>query len=114
MGEFNAGVSAASHICSATSDVHRDLQDFKSFEEFAKLLIKEGYISKPSWKDEYLVPLIQTKLAHLVNSLDLKKGERFDQFLGIDFILDQEFNLWILECDTNPLIFYLNPGTWVT
>ena len=76
---------------------------FDSFQEY----INEHLNAKVSVKDD-LVPQMQQIVIKTFNAVrkqldPLRRQHSFELF-GYDFILDQEFNLWLIEVNTNPCL----------
>ena len=76
---------------------------FDSFQEY----INEHLNAKVSVKDD-LVPQMQQIVIKTFNAVrkqldPLRRQHSFELF-GYDFILDQDFNLWLIEVNTNPCL----------
>ena len=71
---------------------------------FNPLLFK-GKIDNPNWLNDYLRPAFKKAFIHTVMMTEhafLKKSNVFEMF-GLDFILDEDLNLWFIECNASPV-----------
>ena len=75
-------------------------------EQLQEYLLEEGIISDPNWLDNYLRPEFKKVMIHLVRmSQDafFKKSSVFELY-GLDFVMDDNLQLWFIEANTMPLI----------
>jgi len=84
----------------------------KSFEEvkedyiwnFTRLqdyLLEKGYTNDPEWLDNYLRPQFKKAMIHLIRMSQhgfVKISSVFELY-GVDFILDDDLNLWFIEAN---------------
>ncbi|CAD8070420.1 unnamed protein product [Paramecium sonneborni] len=120
--KFNlSDFSKEAHVCNtAITKSHKEEtkqqdDDFYidwNLEELQELLIEEGFIKSKNWLHIHLMPQIQIKLFHLFNSARNKLfiDSRVGEFFGVDFILDQNLQLWIFECNRNPNFLVVTEG----
>ena len=69
-------------------------------------LLKVGKIKDPNWLDNYLRPEFKKAMVHLLRATShafLKRSQVFELF-GIDFMLDDNLNLWFIECNSGPVL----------
>ncbi|CAK77369.1 unnamed protein product (macronuclear) [Paramecium tetraurelia] len=113
--------SKEAHVCNTaiTKSLKEDIKQQNNeyyidwnLEELQDLLLQDGLIISTDWLNEYLMPQIQLKLFHLFNSVQNKlfKDSRVGEFFGVDFILDQNLELWIFECNRNPNFLVVTEG----
>jgi hypothetical protein len=104
-------VQAGVHICSTTSDTQANNHRFLTLEELGELLAKEGVVSTTTsskdWVQHHFRPLLEKKLAHFLRATEHGVGEdgRYLSFVGVDLLMDMEYNLWVMEADMNPYIY---------
>lgn len=85
-----------------------ELRDFQMWT-FAKLhdhLLKTGKTNDPNWLDNNLRLQFKKAMVHLLRMSQhtfLKRSSIYELF-GADFILDNNLNLWFLECNTSPVL----------
>lgn len=75
-----------------------------NLEGLQELLLKEGRIHSERWLDEYLYPRIHRSLIHMVRSTcyTFVRDSRFGEFFAVDFLLDDDLDVWVLEVNYNP------------
>jgi len=85
---------------------------FWSFERIQEYLLKVGKITDPNWLDNYLRPSFKKAFIHLLRATSgpFVKFSQTYELVGADFMLDDDLNLWIIECNTKPR---LQPYTMV-
>jgi len=77
-----------------------------SFERLEKYLLESGKVTDPKWLDNYLRPALQKAFIHLIRmtgSAFWKQSNVYELF-GLDFMLDENMELWYIECNPNPLL----------
>lgn len=77
-----------------------------------KLLIEEGRVRREdNWLNNYLYPKIYTKVIHTIRSGQdsFISDSRFAEFLAIDFLIDDDLDIWLLEINYNPQILSVTP-----
>ncbi|CAD8137738.1 unnamed protein product [Paramecium pentaurelia] len=78
-----------------------------NLEGIEELLKEQGRIPKnQNWLQEYLYPRIYVKIIHTIRSgqYAFYQDSRFCEFLAIDFLLDNDLDIWLLEINYNPQI----------
>ena len=76
------------------------------FDMLIKYLMEKGIITSENWLDEYLRPEFKKAMVHLVRMSQhsyLQRSSVYELF-GVDFILDEQLNLWFLECNSSPVM----------
>eukprot|EP01016_Furgasonia_blochmanni_P052304 TRINITY_DN8324_c0_g1_i1.p1 TRINITY_DN8324_c0_g1~~TRINITY_DN8324_c0_g1_i1.p1 ORF type:complete len:644 (+),score=179.94 TRINITY_DN8324_c0_g1_i1:2-1933(+) len=75
-----------------------------TLDKLQEYLLKEKLIKNDKWLDEYLRPAFKRSFAHLVRMArdGFYKDPRIYQLWGIDFMLDVDLNLWLIECNAIP------------
>jgi tubulin---tyrosine ligase len=60
----------------------------------------------PNYVNSYLVPKFKEQIIMSLESVKrkLKVGKGFFELFGYDFILDGEYNPWLIEVNTNPCL----------
>jgi tubulin polyglutamylase TTLL1 len=105
------------------NDVEGEVEEEEFFidwnlEGLQELLIKEGRISNEMWLDEYLYPRIHRSLIHMVRSTyyTFVRDSRyklalcsFGEFFAVDFLLDDDLEVWVLEVNYNPQVLAVTP-----
>ncbi|CAD8067466.1 unnamed protein product [Paramecium primaurelia] len=113
--------SKEAHVCNTaiTKSLKEDIKQQNNeyyidwnLEELQDLLIEDGLVISKNWLNDYLMPQISLKLFHLFNSVKHKLfiDSRVGEFFGVDFILDQNLQLWIFECNRNPNFLVVTEG----
>mmetsp|Transcript_37001 Transcript_37001/g.33263 ORF Transcript_37001/g.33263 Transcript_37001/m.33263 type:complete len:83 (+) Transcript_37001:220-468(+) len=69
-------------------------------------LLETGKISDPNWLQNYLFPQFQKAMLHLTRACKWATVRRSQlyQFWGVDFIMDENLNVFFIEANANPLI----------
>eukprot|EP00331_Platyophrya_macrostoma_P001747 CAMPEP_0176421250 /NCGR_PEP_ID=MMETSP0127-20121128/9062_1 /TAXON_ID=938130 /ORGANISM="Platyophrya macrostoma, Strain WH" /LENGTH=699 /DNA_ID=CAMNT_0017801945 /DNA_START=20 /DNA_END=2119 /DNA_ORIENTATION=- len=96
-GEVPAGVQGMNET---------ELRDYQmwTMPQLEKHLYEKGKITTPNWLDNYLRPQFQKAFVHTARMTEdwfLKHSGVFEMF-GLDFILDDQLNLWFIECNASP------------
>lgn len=85
-----------------------ELMNFQmwNYTRLANYLIEKGRIKRLSWIDEYLRPAFHHAMQHLVRMTQSKyyKHSAVWELFGVDFMLDEELNLWFIECNSGPAL----------
>lgn len=77
-----------------------------SLERFNRYLLDSGKTANNQWLETYLRPALQEALVHIVRMTQdsyYKHSGAFE-LLGIDFLLDDDLNIWFIEGNTSPVI----------
>lgn len=74
------------------------------FEGLQDLLFSQGRIKTKTWLNKEFYPLIYRTLIHMIRSSKqpFVSDFRFSEFLAVDFILDDNLRIWLLEVNFNP------------
>jgi len=75
-----------------------------SFQRLRDYLMENRIISDPNWLDNYLRPEFKKAMIHLLRSSSyafLKHSSLYELY-GVDFMLDENLNLWFLEANSGP------------
>jgi len=81
-----------------------------SMEQLSEYLNKIGKVKDPNWLDNYLRPKFQEAFIHTVRMSEgsfLKHSGVYEMF-GLDFLLDDDLNLWFIECNASPQLIGTN------
>ncbi len=85
-----------------------DLRNFQmwSLEKLQHYLLEKTYIGDTNWLDNYLRPEFKKAMIHLLRmaSSSFYKGSQFHELYGCDFMLDDNLNLWFIECNSGPVL----------
>jgi len=86
-----------------TEEELRDYHIWK-FEKLQDYLLETGKISDPNWLENYLRPQFKKAMIHLIkmSSGSFWKQSNVYGLFGLDFMLDDKFNLWFIEGNPNP------------
>jgi len=82
-----------------------------TFGKLQNYLLNSSKINNTNWLDDYLRPSLQKAFIHLVrmtNSGFWKKSNVYELH-GLDFMLDENLQLWFIECNPNPLLDGVKP-----
>lgn len=86
-----------------------DLEEFQiqTLEDYSKYLYETKQIDDPHWLSTYLVPQIKRSFIALakINEENFYKSSDVYEMYGVDIILDEEFNPYILEVNASPMIY---------
>jgi len=90
----------------------QELRDYQmwTFERLEKYLLDSGKIKDTNWTANYLRPLFKKAFIHIVRMSEhafLKESNVFEMF-GLDFMLDDQLNLWFIECNSSPQLIGTN------
>jgi hypothetical protein len=82
-----------------------------SFDKLQAFLLESGKITDSNWLDNYLRPAFQKAFIHLVRmgKDDFWKQSNVYQLFGLDFMLDDNLNLWYIEGNPNPQLHQNTP-----
>lgn len=84
-------------------------------DRFHKYLLENGKVSDPNWLDNYLRPEFKRVLIHLVRMAQkgFKKKSSVFELFGVDYVMDDNLDLWFIEANATPLINGFNPASTV-
>jgi len=74
------------------------------FDRFQKYIFEEGLVTDPNWVDNVLRPECKKAMIHLLRMSQhsfLKRSSVFELY-GVDFMLDDQLNLWFIEANALP------------
>lgn len=77
-----------------------------NFDALHQYLIETGKVKDPNWLDNYLRPEFKKAMIHLIRMAQgsfVKMSPLYEVF-GADFMLDDNLNLWFLECNSSPVM----------
>jgi len=85
-----------------------ELRDFQmwTFPQLQAYLLKKGIITDQNWLDNHLRPQFKKAMIHLLrmSQHSFLKWSGVYELYGPDFILDENLNLWFLECNSSPAL----------
>jgi len=91
----------------------QELRDYHiwELERLQEYLYSSGKTDDPNWLDNYLRPAFKKAFIHMSR---MGKDAFWNQsnvyeFFGLDFMLDEELNLWFIECNASPQFVETNP-----
>lgn len=78
---------------------------------FTDYLIKMGKVESRAWLDEYLRPSFQHAMQHLIRMAQhtFQPYSMSWELYGMDFMLDENLNLWFIEANCGPVLKGTNP-----
>jgi len=85
-----------------------ELRNFQMWNltRFTEYLVKEGKVESMAWLDEYLRPSFQHAMQHIIRMTQhtyYPLSSTWELF-GMDFMLDDQLNLWFIEANTGPVL----------
>jgi len=85
-----------------------ELRNFQmwNFTRLQNYLLSTGKIKDDTWLDTHLRFHLQQQMAHIGRMTQgpfLKRSNIYELF-GIDFIFDDDLNLWFIECNSGPVL----------
>jgi len=94
-----------------TEDELRNYQMW-SLERLEAYLLASGKIKDPNWLNNYLRPKFREAFVHALrmSAASFWKGSNVFEMFGLDFMLDDELNLWFIECNSSPQLIGTNEG----
>lgn len=85
-----------------------ELRNFQmwNYTRLAKYLLEHKRIDSLDWIDTYLRPSFAHAMQHLIRMTKHVYSKRPNvwELFGVDFMLDQDLNLWFIECNTGPVL----------
>eukprot|EP01016_Furgasonia_blochmanni_P039172 TRINITY_DN4832_c0_g1_i7.p1 TRINITY_DN4832_c0_g1~~TRINITY_DN4832_c0_g1_i7.p1 ORF type:complete len:829 (+),score=209.15 TRINITY_DN4832_c0_g1_i7:129-2615(+) len=83
-----------------------ELRNFQMWNltRFTNYLVEKGKVKDASWLDTHLRHSFKRAFAHMTRMIKdhVYSDSRVFELFGVDFILDQDLNLWLLEVNSNP------------
>jgi len=90
-----------------------ELRDYQmwTLPELEQYLLESGKVTDPNWLANYLRPQFQRAFIHSVRMSESAfwKGSNVFEMFGLDFMLDDNLNLWFIECNSSPQLIGTNP-----
>lgn len=90
----------------------QELRDYQmwTFEDLADYLLNTGKIKDPKWLDNYLRPSFYEAFIHIVrmSAHAFWNQSNVYELFGLDFMLDEDLNLWFIECNSSPQLIGTN------
>jgi len=84
----------------------QELRDYHiwKFEELQEYLLEAGKIDDENWLDNHLRPQFRKAMIHILKMTSgfFMKQSNIYGLYGLDFMLDDKFNLWFIEGNPNP------------
>ncbi|KAL4484951.1 hypothetical protein ABPG74_020128 [Tetrahymena malaccensis] len=90
-----------------TGMTEQEMRNFQmwNMSRYEDFLVQKGKV-KRGWLDDYLRPELQKAFIHAVKMSEhtfLKDPRVFEMF-GLDFLFDENLNLWFIECNASPVL----------
>jgi hypothetical protein len=81
-----------------------------TFEKLQSYLYNVSKTTDPKWVDNYLRPAFQKAFIHSarMSAHAFWKQSNVYEMFGLDFMLDDELNLWFIECNSSPQLIGTN------
>jgi len=81
-------------------------QVFWMMPQLEKYLLETGVVTDPNWLENYLRPEYKKAYIHLIRmaSFGFARKSSLFEIYGLDFMLDENLNLWFIEANTEPLL----------
>jgi len=81
-----------------------------TFEKLQNYLYKAGKTTDPQWVDNHLRPSFWKAFIHAtrMSAHAFWKQSNVYEMFGLDFMLDDELNLWFIECNASPQLIGTN------
>ena len=82
-----------------------------SLKRLQDYLLKKGKITDKNWLDNYLRPQFKKAMVHLMRMAknDYLKISSVYELQGLDFVMDENLNLWFIETNSGPAIETVTP-----
>ena len=85
-----------------------ELKNFQIWmlDEFERYLLEAGLINDNNWLNNYLRPEFKKAMVHLIriSQHSFLKTSSVYELYGLDFILDQDMKLWVIEANAKPAL----------
>jgi hypothetical protein len=85
-----------------------ELRNFqmRTLEAFHAEMMATGKVTDPNWLDTYLRPQFQRAFIHAAKMVHphLYKSSNLYEMFGVDFVIDEDFNLFVIEVNASPMI----------
>jgi len=78
----------------------------RTLEAFHQEMMETGKVTDPDWLDNYLRPQFQRAFIHAAKMVHphLYKSSNLYEMFGVDFVIDEDFNLFVIEVNASPMI----------
>mmetsp|Transcript_32500 Transcript_32500/g.29344 ORF Transcript_32500/g.29344 Transcript_32500/m.29344 type:complete len:84 (+) Transcript_32500:961-1212(+) len=76
------------------------------FPKLQNYLLSNGLITDENWLDNHLRPEFKRAMIHLLRAsyFSFWRSSQLFEIYGIDFLLDENMDLWFLENNMNPVL----------
>ncbi|CAD8120836.1 unnamed protein product [Paramecium sonneborni] len=111
----------SSHVCNTAivkkkigaEDLQVDEQFFINWklDYLQELLLQQKKIKNKNWLNNYLYPKIHNTIQHLIMSTQqfYDKDSKLSEFFGVDFMLTDDLQIYVLEVNSNPQLLKTTP-----
>jgi len=83
-----------------------ELRDYQmwTMEDLQRYLLQSGKIYDENWLNNYLRPKFKEAFIHIARMSEkgLYKSSGLFEMFGLDFVMDEETNIWLIECNPSP------------
>jgi hypothetical protein len=90
----------------------QELRDYQmwSFQRLGEHLYNSGKVDDPNWVENNLKPRFYEAFIHTVrmSAHAFWNQSNVYEMFGLDFMLDEELNLWFIECNSSPQLIGTN------
>mmetsp|Transcript_1907 Transcript_1907/g.1792 ORF Transcript_1907/g.1792 Transcript_1907/m.1792 type:complete len:89 (-) Transcript_1907:392-658(-) len=71
-------------------------------------MIESGKVTDPNWIENYLRPQFKKSIMHqaLMAWPNFMRFSNTYEMYGFDYMIDEELNVWLIECNTAPIHSY--------
>ena len=82
----------------------------RSLEDLQEYLLEIGKINDRTWLDNHLRRSFKKAFVHLVRMIEnhLWKGSNVFEMYGVDFMIDENLNVWFIEANLSPQMIATN------
>jgi len=107
--KFAEAEATNSTINGMTAQELRDYQMW-TFERLGDYLYESGKVDSKDWVEKVLKPQFQEAFIHSVrmSAHAFWNQSNVYEMFGLDFMLDDELNLWFIECNSSPQLIGTN------
>ena len=85
-----------------------ELRNFqmRTLEQFHQEMMDTGVVTDPNWLDNYLRPEFQKAFIHSAKMVhpQLYRSSNVYEMFGVDMVMDEKFNLKVIEVNASPMI----------
>jgi len=92
-----------------TEDELRDYQMW-TMEDLQTYLLETGKITDENWLDNYLRPKFKEAFVHISRMAEesFYKSPSVFEMYGLDFVMDENLNIFLIECNASPQLIGTN------